>query len=382
MILEIPLRLLFGMLAFSVAFATKAEDRVRVIRTGSDHQRVEIISSRLGETGDWMTETNGYTELSTGLNYWDSESGQWEASVEEIAIAQVGAAALRSPHKVYFAPSLDDPQGSVDVLAPDGSRFRSSVLALGYYDPISGRRHILGLVKDVPGELLPPNQVIYRDAFEPQEQGNRVRCDVLYTFRRSGIEQDILIREPVPAPEEFGLSSEWARLEVMTEFFEAPEPRRHPRILDRIENDQDRALMASPDWEDESLDFGQFLIGEGRAFRFGRQADMFSDGPNAPLIAKSWIIQDGRRVLLEAVRYTEVEPMLRELVAGPDGGRQDVAKKMAAFRAKGGMRASSEDRLRKSLSAGSSEVALGKRPFLPQRPATSSQYTGRTMAMA
>lgn len=379
---KLSLSLLVAILTFSVAIATKAEDKVRVIRLGPDQQRVEIISTRLGETGDWITETNGYSELGTGLNYWDSKSEQWESSAEEIELRQVGAAALRAPHKVYFAPSLDDPQGAVDVLAPDGSRFRSSVLALGYYDPVSGRRHTLGLVKDVPGELLPPNQVIYRDAFASQEPGFRIRCDVLYTFRRSGIEQDILMREPVPPPEDFGLSADRARLEVMTEFFEAPEPKRHARLLDRVENSQDRAVMASPDWEDESLDFGQFLIGDGRGFRLGRQADVFSDGPNAPLVAKRWVVQEGRRVLLEAVRYSDVEPMLRELAVGPVGSLQVPPNGVAKPKAGGGIRPSSEGRPQESMSTRSYNVALGTGSFLPRRPATSSQHAGRTMAMA
>ncbi len=374
--------LIVGIVIFLQAIAADAKDGVRVIRLGPDQQRVEIISTRLVETGDWLTETNGYTELGTGLNYWNSKSEQWEASAEEIELLQVGAAALRAPHKVYFAPSLDDPQGAVDVLAPDGSRFRSSVLALGYYDPVSGRRHTLGLVKDVPGELLPPNQVIYRDAFASQEPGFRIRCDVLYTFRRSGIEQDILIREPVPPPEDFGLSAERAQLEVMTEFFEAPEPKRHARLLDRVENSQDRAVMASPDWEDESLDFGHFLIGDGRAFRLGRQADVFSDGPNAPLVAKRWVVQEGRSVLLEAVRYSDVEPMLRELAMGPVGPLQVPPKGVAKFKARGGIRPSSKDRSQESMSTGSYNVALGTGPFLPRRPAKSSPHAGRTMAMA
>lgn len=335
------LRWIAGILAVPIHLASSAEDTIRVVRLGPDQQRVEIVSTRLKPSGDWMTETNGYSELGTGLNYWSDTSQRWEASREVIEITEAGAVAIHAPHKVIFAPTLDDPHGTVDILAPGGGRFRSSVLSVGYHDPISGHRFTLGLVKDVPGELLPPNQVIYRDAFESQVPGIRVRCDVLYTFRRWGIEQDILVREPLPPPEEFGFSGDWSRLEVMTEFFEAPEPKRNTRLLDRVEDVQERALMASPDWEDESLDFGQFLIGDGRAFRLGRQADMFSDGPNAPMVAKRWVVQDGRNVLLEGVRYAEVEPMLRELMAGSRDALGGSTNQVADLMRKSGIQRSS-----------------------------------------
>lgn len=297
-----------------VATVSAVAQTIRVYPEGPDQQRVEVTTTRVIETGDWVTENSGYVEMATGLNHWDDSTRSWQPSAESIEIVGRGGAALRGPHKTYLAPTLDDRDGSVDLLTMTGERFRSAILSLSYFDPVSGQRATIGLVKDVGGLLLPPNQVIYPDAFEPTHPDHTVHCDIVYTYRRSGIEQDVVIRELLPPPEAFGLQSDLTRLEVVTEFFEAPEPQRNPRLLAAVEDEQLRAKIAQPDWYDECLDFGSAVIGAGRAFRLADEPALPATEPGALAVGKTWIEQeDGRRLLIEAVELAEILPMLMEL---------------------------------------------------------------------
>jgi hypothetical protein len=297
-------------------------DSVQVTRVDQDRSRVEVSWTRVDDQGQEVVETSGYWELASGLNYWDDSTGNWESSVEEIVLATEGAVALRGPHRVIFAPTLDDPEGSVDLVASDGRRFRSSILSLGYFDPVSGQRALLGWVRDVPGELIPPNQVIYRDAFEPVEEGIEIEADVVLTYRRGSLEQDIVLRSMPSPPEALGMAWEVAQLEVLTEFYEAPEPMEHRVILAAVENPVLRGQVAEPDWTDVHLDFGGMAMGAGRAFPLpglGEEEGGFEE-PKVT-VGKRWIVEGDRRVLAERVEYVEVLPGLLALPGGEQAKR-------------------------------------------------------------
>ena len=108
------------------------------------------------------TEDHYVTELASGLNYL--KEGQWVPSKEEIEIFQGAAVARQGQHSVIFAANLNS-KGAIDLATPDGKRFRSTILGLAYTDYASGRSVMIAEVKDSIGAVLPPNQVIYQDAF-------------------------------------------------------------------------------------------------------------------------------------------------------------------------------------------------------------------------
>ena len=96
------------------------------------HHRLGPIAGRVASADDpARAGTGGVVELQTGLQYW--ENGAWLESRELIEIAGQGAIARHGPHRVVFSPDLHSP-GSIDLLSPDGQRFRSHVLGLSYYD--------------------------------------------------------------------------------------------------------------------------------------------------------------------------------------------------------------------------------------------------------
>jgi hypothetical protein len=162
------------------------------------------------ELGQVVPVAQRYVEVQVGMHYM--EDGQWKPTEERIEIFERGAVARQGPHKAIFSPNLNT-RGSVDLEMPDGQRLRSKVIGLSYYDAACGKSVLVAELKDCQGELLPPNRILYPDAF------TTLRANVVYTYTKAGLEQDVVILEPPPSPESFGLDPESARLEVLTEMY-------------------------------------------------------------------------------------------------------------------------------------------------------------------
>ena len=75
------------------------------------------------------------------------------------------------------------------------------------------------------GYLVGSNQVIYPNAF------NGITADLRYTYTKAGFEQDIILRESPLIPESYGLNPAMARLQVLSEFFNPPQPAVTPMAL-------------------------------------------------------------------------------------------------------------------------------------------------------
>lgn len=281
---------------------------VVVLERGANHNVVQRVSVGRDVARGAGPGTSTYIQLEDGLNYWDEREGQWKESVEVIEMAARGAVALRGQHRAIFSSNANDPAGALDLEIRNSVRLRSSVLALRYFDAATGGTVILGTVRDVVGELLPPNQVIYRNVFD------EVRADLVYTYRRRGVEADVVLREVPPGPEEFGLIPETTRLEVVTEFFDPPQPERRERLLASLEDPQLREGVAEPDWIDEELDFGVGRIGEGRAFAWSAREAAQRRPEDFAAVGKRWLqTEDGRTLLIESVDYIGLFEELLEL---------------------------------------------------------------------
>lgn len=272
-----------------------------VVERGPHHRVVERIVSETLPDGTVRERKSSYTELATGMHY--IKEGQWTESKEEIEIFEGAAIARQGAHQVIFAANLNSP-GSIDLVAPDGKRFRSHVLGLAYTDYASGRSVMIADVKDSTGAVQAPNKVIYQDAFD----GDCV-ANVRYTYTRNGFEQDIILLTAPPSPAEWGLNPETTRLEVFTEFIESPDAQVTPVVLKREENALARQVMVEPDLVDNQLNFGGMKIEQGYAFPLGGDVDPFSES-TVPT-GKSFERIGGRLFLIEKVDY----PSVREKVA-------------------------------------------------------------------
>jgi hypothetical protein len=102
--------------------------------------------------------------------------------------------------------------------------------------------------------------VVYENAFND----NGVQADVVYTIGKGSFEQDIVFRSRLN-PADYGFPTNTTRIQIFTEFYDAPQPDRIVRPI-RVEGDQNvRSRMASPDLVDEILGFGELAIATGQA---------------------------------------------------------------------------------------------------------------------
>ena len=70
------------------------------------------------------------------------------------------------------------------------------------------------------------------------------------------------------------------RLEIMTEFVSCPEGTIKKRLLKQETDEQRRAAMSEPDWEDDELEFGEdglIRMGQGKAFSLNAGEEVPTD---------------------------------------------------------------------------------------------------------
>jgi hypothetical protein len=295
-----------------------------VVERGPHHRVIQRLVAEPQPDGSVSERLSSYTELATGLHY-QNEKGEWIESREEIEIFEGAAVARQGPHQVIFAANLNSP-GAIDLLAPDGKRFRSHVLGLAYTDYASGKSVMIAEVKDCVGAVLPPNQVIYQDAF-----AGDCLADVRYFYTKAAFEQDVVILTAPPPPESYGLPSASTRLEVWTEFIEIPEGTMMAVALKQEADPAARQRMVEPDLLDQRLDYGVMKFEQGYAFALER-GDPF--GGASVATGKSIERVEGRVFLIEKVDYADVREHLqalpRQAAGGPLRGLQGNPVQVAA----------------------------------------------------
>lgn len=271
---------------FTVTNSHAQSDSYAVTERGADyavHQKTTL------ENG--TNRVHKYTELATGLNYTNA-SGQLVESKEEIdALPQGGAAATQGRHQAYFPGDIY--QGVIEVVTPDGLHLKSRPMGISYDDGTN--TVLIAVLTNSVGVLVGSNQVVYPNAFAG------LKADLRYTYRKGGFEQDIVLREQPPAPESFGLSSQNTRLQMLTEFFNAPEPGQ-ARMKARRQNGM----------TDTTLTFGKMQMVQGNAFSIGDPAQNRPKARNNP-VYKSWQRLAGRTFLVEELPVQTIAAELEQL---------------------------------------------------------------------
>ena len=258
-----------------------------VVERGPHHrvwQRTEITTNRFGHA---VLHKHSYTELQSGMHRL--EGGQWVDATPQVVITTNGATGAGAAHQVSFPSDVTD---GIVLNTPDGLTLRSRVMGLAYFDYQSGQHVLIAELTNSVGLLAGSDTVVYTNAFTD------FAADVAYTYTAAGFEQNVILRERPPLPEEFGLNPDSTRLELITEFFDPPQPVRYQNL-------RKRWLVAK---EDQLLDFGAMKIGYGRAF--GTQAEGSHLGFT---VDKQWVTSDGRTFLVEDVGFRWIKPHLRPL---------------------------------------------------------------------
>src|SRR5437667_3307818 len=180
-----------------------------VVETGPHHRVWQTVTI----DGLGNNFTNSYTELATGLNFWNSSASRWEESKAQFQITKDGhAIATNGQHKVILAPNINS-GGSVDLLMPDGNeRLLSNPMGLSFYDAATGTKVLIAEVKDCVGQFIPPNVILYDDAFTD------IKGAIRYTYTKGGLEQDVLIYNGLNSPADYGMNQATSILAMYSEF--------------------------------------------------------------------------------------------------------------------------------------------------------------------
>jgi len=258
------------------------------------------VASRDANSAIWQRETyeqapdgsivphiHKYTELATGLNHW--VDGQWVPSKEDIEISPDGssASATNGQHRVYFPGDIYN--GVIKLVTSDDKVVQSQPIGLSYSD--GSNSVLLAVVTNSTGAILPSgNQVIYANAFAG------LNADLLYTYTKAGFEQDVVLREQPPDPVSLGLNPQTTRIQVLTEFFNPPQPRITATTMP----------TDAGNLEDDNLSFGAMGIGRGKAFLLGNQSPSVA-------VNKRWLVLEGRHFLIEEVPTVSVAKTMNSL---------------------------------------------------------------------
>ena len=249
--------------------------------------------------GRTVRRTNTVVELASGMHYRDPADGQLKEAREEVEITADGAKADKLDYKVHFKGNINSPN-VFTITTPDQKNLRATVRGLAYTDPVNGHVVMFAPVRDSTGVLMPPNTVLYPDAF------TGTRADLRAVVTRGRFESDVILREKLPPPGNWNLDPAATLLEVWTEF-DSPEPKRTSRPRGHL--------------VDETLDFGAARIGPGTAFAL----DVPPGSGNRIPVAKTWLkTPEGKTYLVESVRYSSLAKAMaqlpdRQAAAGPNG---------------------------------------------------------------
>jgi len=280
-----------------------ASSNTFITERGHNHKVIQRVSWTTNRLGQVSARTNSYTALATGMHYRDA-SGRWQESKEEIHLLTAGgAAATNGQHQVYFPGDIYD--GVIETVTADGKRLKSRPLGISYLD--GSNSVLIAELTNSVGQLLPSgNQVIYTNCFTD------FTADLVATYRISGFECDLVFRGQPPGPEQFGLNPQISRLQLLTEFFDTPEPEKVLRPASKSE--------AAAGLSDHTLKFGDMRMIRGHAFAVGSANETSKTNRTAPSrrmektpVYKSWEKIEGRTFLIEELPVRNIRAELQKL---------------------------------------------------------------------
>src|SRR5207237_10012083 len=127
---------------------------------------------------------SSFTEVATGLNFWNPASGRYEGSEERFQIAKDGSA-IATNGQVILAADINS-GGSVDLLMPDGQRLLSNPMGLSFFDSSTGKNVLIAEITNCIGKLVASNVVLYYNAFDT------IKDSLRYTYTKSLFYHDFL----------------------------------------------------------------------------------------------------------------------------------------------------------------------------------------------
>jgi hypothetical protein len=260
------------------------------------------LSEQQGVSGQrqGVNESGNVVQIESGMHFWNGK--EWMPSTASFAATAEGFKALQVQHPVELNGNLNQ-EGAVKMVTPDGAPLRSTPLAIALSDPATDRFLVIAQITDCSGIIVSSNQVLFPDAFS-----GGVCADILYTIQKGSFEQDVILTGRLD-PEDFGFPKD-SRIQIITEFYDAPIPQRLRRPLYVERNEKKRQQRINPDLMDEVLTFGRLTFGTGRAFT--TPTGLNTNGVQA-VVGKQFSTIDGRKLLFETVDNSSIRAELLEL---------------------------------------------------------------------
>ena len=292
-----------------------------VSERGAHYEVWSQVTAETTSDGDTLYTTNSLIERASGMNYWDGQ--QWAPSNPSFQISPNGGTATVSQvqNKISLAANLNTNGGAVTVSTADGLTLNSTPVGIALYDAASGNFTTVAWITNCTGYLVNSNKIVYSNAFAG------LCADVVYTSERGAFHQDVVINGHLD-PADYGFPSNTTRIQILTEYYQPPQPQAVQRLLQVQTNQTLRASMASPDFIDWTLGFGEFVMGPGRAYTAASGDPTFGGVP----VGKQFvtITNQGatRTFLIESVAYPSIKKEL-DLLPECNGltGRIEVEKK-------------------------------------------------------
>jgi hypothetical protein len=263
-------------------------------KTGNSRQWEKLIYET-AISGGVIARRHRYEEWGSGM-YFKDDSGAWVESQERIVpLITGGAAGTEAPHKIYFPENVY--QGVIELVTPDGLHLKSRPLGISYAD---GTNNIL--IAELTNSVgqISGSTIIYTNVMTD------IDCDLVLSFRNGSVESDLIFMSKLPPPEAFGMNPDTTRLQLITEFFDSPEP-----VVKTL------AVNPADGLADAILKFGKMQMRPaGKAFSVGPGGQPVQPSqPSGVKIYKSWLHVAGRQMLIEETWYRNVKPQLDELSA-------------------------------------------------------------------
>ncbi len=288
-----------------------------VVQRSANSRTWERTEYERAPDGQAVPRVHRVIELGSGI-CWQLPTGEWTDSGQAFELTPEGyAVASHSSTQLRIAPNLNTQDGVLYVQGADGRIFRSVPIGLNLYSPLTGQSVQVDSVKDCEGYQTADNEITFLDAFQGLKANVRFRNEL------GQYHQEILLTEKLTPRQLLRLGFPVAaldslRLEIWTEFLQAPDPSVQVTVLKSQSDPVLRAAMVDPDTTDASIDFGAAKLGRGIAFAEGQPAQ-------AVTVFKQWLVEPetGRRFLVEASEYQALLPLLAAL---PESTIADAAK--------------------------------------------------------
>lgn len=264
-------------------------------REANERTWQRIVTEQL-PSGQTISRVLSYEERGAGICHI-GQNGQWMDSQEVISPLpdNSGLAATNGQSQAFFP--LDIATGTVTLVtpAPESLVLESQPTSVSFSDGTNFV--VIASLTNSTAELISSNEVLYPGALVGP---GGLKCDVLYEYRKGGLEQDIVFRNQPPDPAGLGLSVANVKVQVATLFLSPPAPAEAAEPLDP------QSGLA-----DTTLTFGGTKMIQGRAFLTGDA----SQGSQIPTF-KTWVpINSTSAALIEQLPYSQISASLATLPA-------------------------------------------------------------------